>query len=342
MFSIGLVMVLALSNCAYAQISSKDYLSSISDLASRQEFREQFVINPLRKLYYEHLLQTDSQWKALAFMFRLRAEAEYRDAWSLIDFVSNDFSDNFTWSFNETNKEPVLELAKNPANDPVIAEPAAVITRVPVSTIVNDRIAMKPVEKKATLATNKPLAEAGATTNEVTVSAPAPKTSLEMAKLESVRNSDYIEFGSIGFYRNAVVIHPSFEADMESLAKYMKENSNFALRIHGHCNGNEPRTIITPPDNSRFFAVASNNEEKTASAKELSELRADYAKRYLVSQGICPDRIQISGEGGTEMVYPETSVYAHYNERIELEIIRPTSATALAGFCNPSVSSAAH
>jgi flagellar motor protein MotB len=58
------------------------------------------------------------------------------------------------------------------------------------------------------------------------------------------------------------------------------------------------------------------------SAMELSKLRAENARRCLVSKGISPDRIQVVAEAGNKMIYPLTSLHAEYNDRIELEIIR--------------------
>jgi outer membrane protein OmpA-like peptidoglycan-associated protein len=72
----------------------------------------------------------------------------------------------------------------------------------------------------------------------------------------------------------------------------------------------------------KYFASDPRNEKKNATAKELTELRAEAARRYLVSQGIEVERILTKGEGGKMMIYPPTSVYANYNDRIEVEIVK--------------------
>jgi outer membrane protein OmpA-like peptidoglycan-associated protein len=115
----------------------------------------------------------------------------------------------------------------------------------------------------------------------------------------------------------------SFKNEMSSLASYLKENPTYTLVIRGHCNGNAPRTIIAPGDSHNYFELTCENEIKNVSAQELSTLRAESARRYLKGQGIEGERMTGVGEAGKVMIYPLTSLYAHYNDRIEFEIIRP-------------------
>jgi outer membrane protein OmpA-like peptidoglycan-associated protein len=140
--------------------------------------------------------------------------------------------------------------------------------------------------------------------------------------LERAKRGDYIEFNNVSFYRNSVVMQEKFQAEMDGLVDLMKEHTNYKVRIHGHCNGMESRDIITLGTSDKFFASDPRNEKKSASAKELTELRAEAARRYLVSQGIEVERILTKGEGGKMMIYPPTSVYANYNDRIEVEVVR--------------------
>ena len=140
--------------------------------------------------------------------------------------------------------------------------------------------------------------------------------------LVRVKRGDYIEFNNVGFYRSSVIMHPEFKDEMDGLAEHMKEHLDYVVRIHGHCNGNENRNIITLGTSTKYFESDHGNHKLTTTAKELTDLRADCAKKYLVSQGIAPDRILIKGEGGKMMVYPQNSVYANYNDRIEVEIVK--------------------
>lgn len=140
--------------------------------------------------------------------------------------------------------------------------------------------------------------------------------------LSRAKRGDYIEFNSVGFYRNSVIMQPQLKDELDGLVTLMKETAGYQVRIHGHCNGNEQRNIVTLGKSTKFFESDASNVRKTGTAKELTDLRAESAKKYLVSQGIAEDRIQVKGEGGKMMVYPKTSVYSNYNDRIEVEVIR--------------------
>ena len=140
--------------------------------------------------------------------------------------------------------------------------------------------------------------------------------------LERAKRGDYIEFNSVGFYRNSVIIQPLLKDELDGLAVLMNENKGYQVRIHGHCNGNEQRNIITLGKSTKYFESDPANVRKTGTAKELTELRAEIVKQYLVLQGIAENRIETKGEGGKMMVYPQTSVYSNYNDRVEVEVIR--------------------
>src|SRR5258708_3399475 len=53
-------------------------------MANKNNFSAQYAINPARKLYYVYLFNTHDHKKAFAFMIKMRAETEYKDAWVFI------------------------------------------------------------------------------------------------------------------------------------------------------------------------------------------------------------------------------------------------------------------
>jgi outer membrane protein OmpA-like peptidoglycan-associated protein len=140
--------------------------------------------------------------------------------------------------------------------------------------------------------------------------------------LERAKRGDYIEFNNVSFYRNSVVLRPDSETELEGLAELMKEHKDYKIRLHGHCNGTESRDIITLGSSTKFFESDPGNQKIRASDKELTTLRAEAVKRYLMSQGIEENRIAVKGEGGKLMIYPPNSVYANYNDRVEVEVTR--------------------
>jgi outer membrane protein OmpA-like peptidoglycan-associated protein len=291
-FSIGLVTLLALSNCAYAQADSRQYLSSISELVNNKGLSKQDVINPLEKLYYRHLLQTDDSWKELAFMIRLRAETEYKEALLFIEGLRNEIMEKMQWPVTE----PIEQRDAKTAVEPGIKVSLAAL---PNLTYFDTSSAVKLPENEEPAPNSKNLETTISNEHPViasTIDTGADDELAESSHIEHILSGDYLEFGSVSFYPNSVVMHPSFEAEMASLADLMNGNDDYKLRI--------------------------NNQIKTASAKEFTELMAASAKGYLISQGIAPERIQVIGEGGNKMIYPLTSVHAHYNDRVEVVIIK--------------------
>lgn len=141
-------------------------------------------------------------------------------------------------------------------------------------------------------------------------------------ELKRAKRGDYIEFNNVSFYRNSVIMQKQSQLELDGLIDLMKEHGNYKIKIHAHCNGNESRDIITLGKSEKYFENDPSNEKKPGSAKELTELRAEAVRRYMVSQGIDVERIMTKGEGGKMMVYPQTSVYANYNDRVEIEIVR--------------------
>jgi len=140
--------------------------------------------------------------------------------------------------------------------------------------------------------------------------------------LERAKRGDYIEFNSVSFFRNSVILRPESEMELLGLAELMKEHTSYKIRIHGHCNGTEDRDIFTMGTSTKFFESDRANQKQRASDKELTDFRAETVKKYLVSQGVDEGRIATKGEGGKLMIYPPNSVYANYNDRVEIEVTR--------------------
>lgn len=140
--------------------------------------------------------------------------------------------------------------------------------------------------------------------------------------LKRAKRGDYIEFNNVSFYRNSVIMQKQAQLELDGLIDLMKEHANYKVKIHGHCNGNESRDIITLGTSEKYFENDPGNVKKPGSAKELTELRAEAVRRYMVSQGIDVERILTKGEGGKMMLYPQNSVYANYNDRVEVEVVR--------------------
>jgi outer membrane protein OmpA-like peptidoglycan-associated protein len=318
-FSVVLFVLLALSNYSYGQFTSKEYLLTLSDLVSKNGSVEQQGISPLQTLYYVQLLQPGFLWRDLTTMILLGTETEYKNASLFMDHFGKNFVEKIKWYAPEPAKAvvPVKEAVIVPRNEPVKKEPV-----VDIPMIVSKEF--EPTSQLlANASGNKSVKTSTHTKNAVTAGEARAENVLNVpADFERIKASRYIEYGSIGFYHNAAIIHPSYQTEIASLAAHMKEDLTLELVIRGHCNGNAPRTVITAGIMTEFFEINQHDQQKTATAKELTEWRAAYAKRYLIAQGIRSERIQIVGEGGEKMIHPQTSEHAHYNDRVEFEIVK--------------------
>jgi len=140
-----------------------------------------------------------------------------------------------------------------------------------------------------------------------------------------VKLGDYIEFSNVRFFQNSAILQPDSKSELDGLVDLMKENTKYKIRIHGHCNGQRTRDIVSKGNSTNFFATDAANVKESASAKQLTLLMAEIVKEYLVSQGIEADRIATKGEGGKQAIYPSNSTLASRNERVEIEITKGKS-----------------
>ena len=101
----------------------------------------------------------------------------------------------------------------------------------------------------------------------------------------------------------------------------MKMNPTYKIKIHGHNNGNEKGIrIVTLGSDKNYFSMA-RSSSRTGSAKDLSQMRANAIKSYLIDNGIDKDRIDTYAWGGTAMLAtPGTAAATRLNNRIEIEI----------------------
>lgn len=140
--------------------------------------------------------------------------------------------------------------------------------------------------------------------------------------LERAKRGDYIEFNNVTFFRNSVLMQPQAQLELDGLADLMKEHISYKIRIHAHCNGTDDRDAVLLGKSAKLFEADPGNTRQKVSDTELTEYRAENVRRYLVSQGIDTERIKTKGEGGKMMVYPQNSVYANFNDRIEIEVTK--------------------
>ncbi len=138
--------------------------------------------------------------------------------------------------------------------------------------------------------------------------------------LNRVKKGDYIEMENVKFFNNAALMTPGSELQLDELVAMMQDNSGYQVRLHGHTNGDRDRDIVSIGKSTNFFASDVANAKTHGSAKELSLLRAELVKAYLVQKGIDASRISTKGEGGGQMIYDPRGTLAGLNDRVEVEI----------------------
>ena len=140
--------------------------------------------------------------------------------------------------------------------------------------------------------------------------------------LERVRKGDYIELESVRFYNNTNIMTPESERELKELLTMMNENANYRIRIHGHTNGTQGRDIVSLGESTDLFHTSTLNKKHAGTAKELSLLRAQTVRQYMVNNGIEEKRIDVKGEGGVNMVYDPKGTLAAMNDRVEVEVTK--------------------
>ena len=140
-------------------------------------------------------------------------------------------------------------------------------------------------------------------------------------KLEPVEAGDVSVMYNVSFYRDAAVMRKPSQKDLDELARIMQANPYYEITIHSYCNGRNRREILAPGNNRHYFDVEGAVQVK-GTAKDLTMLRAQAIKAYLMDQGIDPGRIDIFPWGASDMLVKADDPNAGINDRIEIEFTR--------------------
>jgi outer membrane protein OmpA-like peptidoglycan-associated protein len=137
--------------------------------------------------------------------------------------------------------------------------------------------------------------------------------------LERLAKGDVSVMYNVAFHKDAAILLPESHLDLEELVRMMTENRKYEITIHGHCNGKHNRKIIAMGNKPEYFTTQGSTQF-FGTAKELSALRAEAIRKYLVLRGIDEKRIRTYAWGGRyKLVEPDSEV-GRLNDRIEIEI----------------------
>ncbi len=352
----------------------------LTDKVNKMSFSAQYAINPLRKLYYVYLLESDDRKHAFAQVLKIRMDTEFKDAWVFTGVLGE------TQTNAEVKLTPNEPIAETKPESPVVTDPVPlVVIEEPKQPVVETPVVQEKPVVEAPKPSGKPFyfklidSEKGtkvmgevhimesakaaqyqayngndivylnpprnaASVYIITVSAPGYKPisqafnykepagedvtigpeqeAILTLPLIRSRKGDYIEFNKVFFLRNSAIFQPQSQDELDGLAQLMKEEPKYKIKIHGHTNGKEDRDVVSMGTSTNYFATDPGNKKEKTTAKQLSELRAETLKSYLISQGIDADRITTKGEGGSMMIYGQNSTLSTYNDRVEIEVLK--------------------
>ena len=140
-------------------------------------------------------------------------------------------------------------------------------------------------------------------------------------KLERLEKGDVSVMYNVSFYKDAVIMRKESRADLDELVRMMHSNPYYEITIHAYCNGRNKREITALGPDKNYFDVA-GSQTVPGSAKDLTRLRAEAVRSYLVDHGIDESRVDIYAWGGSDRLVKPDSPHAGLNDRIEIEITR--------------------
>lgn len=140
-------------------------------------------------------------------------------------------------------------------------------------------------------------------------------------QLVRLRKGDIAVMYNVYFYKDAAIMRPESQYEVNSLLEMLQENPKYKIKIHGHTNGNATGKIIQRgPDAPSYFSLT-GSRDGFGSAKKLSQSRAEVIKEYLMYKGVAEDRLVVRAWGGKRPIYDKNHSQAAANVRVEIEII---------------------
>jgi outer membrane protein OmpA-like peptidoglycan-associated protein len=133
---------------------------------------------------------------------------------------------------------------------------------------------------------------------------------------------DIFALYQVYFYNDAAIMQRRSIPQLEQVVQMLDENPGMKIRLHGHTNGNYHGPIIRSKTKTNFFAMGAETETRNGSARELSRVRANVVRDYLISRGIASNRLELKGWGGKRPLFDKhDDVNAVKNLRVEIEVL---------------------
>jgi outer membrane protein OmpA-like peptidoglycan-associated protein len=138
-------------------------------------------------------------------------------------------------------------------------------------------------------------------------------------KLKKMAMNDIALMNNTSFYKDAAVLEPSSQKEMDELVAMMKSNPGYRILVHSHCNPGERGSIKVANETTYFDIKAST--ERPGSDKLLTKKRGELVRNYLLNHGIDKKRVGMVAWGSAETIVKSASEDAYINDRIEIELV---------------------
>ncbi len=332
--------------------------------AQSQGLSAQYAYHPPRGYYYVYTFVAEAAETVVEQCMQLRSSTEFVNAWVFITHPTRLSADNTTLNTEipsvvlETTEEemmPEIPEASTTERGPGYAvyfetlgkreKPVAAVVKVvdgiraqeitsclanrpevlEHARLLSDKVQLIPYAigyRKTTfdLSLTEPVNDS--TASYVSVS----EDSIIRVRmpLEKLKKGDIQVMYNTYFYGNASVMREQSRYELEEMQRYLEDNPEIRVKLHGHTNGNSRGvTYLYVPEHGNFFNLRRSDDYllRNVGANKLSKMRAETIREYLIKQGIDERRIETEGWGGDKMLYDEKSPLAKQNIRVEMEVL---------------------
>ncbi|MBI2968978.1 MAG: OmpA family protein [Bacteroidetes bacterium] len=143
------------------------------------------------------------------------------------------------------------------------------------------------------------------------VSAPVPVK----ITMNPVRAGEKFVMDKIYFHPNTYAFRKEAYPELDKLLDYLLRNDDVRIEIAGHTNGNHSIK------KEKAYAHLGQEWNFQGSAKQLSRMRSEAVKKYLIKKGVSPERLKTSGYGGDQPVVAKARTMQEALKNIRVEIM---------------------
>lgn len=139
-------------------------------------------------------------------------------------------------------------------------------------------------------------------------------------RLRDLQRGDVSMMDKVSFLPESAVLTPESEPQLNQLVDIMTRNPKYRIRIHTHCNG-KARSALRVGTSERDVFDPEESRSLHVSAWKRTRYQGEAIQNFLISRGIDPKRVTLQPWGGSMMLVDAQGPDAHFNNRVEIEIL---------------------